>query len=704
MKKIMQNLSSGDICLEETPCPQIGSREILIQTSKTLISAGTERMLLEFGKASLLGKIKQQPDKVKQVLDKVKTDGLLTTLEAVKNKLNQPIALGYCNAGTVLSVGSQVKNFKIGDRVISNGAHAEVVAVPENLCAKIPEGVTDQEAIFTVLASVGLQGVRLANPTMGECFVVFGLGLIGLLTVQLLKAQGCRVLGIDFDEARCELARQYGAVVINGALGEGVVDQAMHFSRERGVDGVVITASTSSNDVMHYAALMSRKRGRIILVGVVGLDLSRADFYEKELTFQVSCSYGPGRYENNYEQKGLDYPIGFVRWTEQRNFEAILDLLAEKKLEIEKLITHDYLISQADEAYQTLSENKKALGIVLNYPERPISELLNQDLKLNLNQNLNPKAWPVVDNIGLLCVGSGNYASRVLIPAFKSAGVNLINLISKTGISGVLTGRKAGFEQTSTNYEASLSDPKIQVVAIATQHAQHAEQAMIALKAGKHVFVEKPLAITQEQLDLLQMTYQHLPEPPLVMVGFNRRFSPHVQKIKKILDQQKTPKSMIYTVNAGAIDADHWTQDQSSGGGRLMGEGCHFIDLMMYLSGGEIIEQKLITMEGALGDSFTVQLKFSEGSIGTLHYFANGSQQFPKERLEVFSQGRIYQIDNFRKTTAYGDKLFKDFKTRRIDKGQTACVDLFIQAIQKGERSPIPWGELVAVTQCCLDL
>ncbi len=698
MKKILQHLKTGQIILEDIPCPKINPGEILIQTSKTLISAGTERMLLEFGKASLLGKIRQQPDKVRQVLDKIKTDGLVTTLEAVKSKLDQPVSLGYCNVGTVLAVGSQVKNFAIGDRVISNGGHSEVVVVPENLCAKIPSEVSDEQAVFTVLAAIGLQGIRLAEPTMGECFVVFGLGLIGLLTVQLLKAQGCRVLGIDFDESRCELARQYGALTVNGSLGSGVVDQAMHFSRDRGIDGVIITASTPSNDVVHHAALMSRKRGRIILIGVVGLELSRADFYEKELTFQVSCSYGPGRYENNYEQKGLDYPIGFVRWTEQRNFEAVLDLFLDQKISVKNLITHEYLIDQAPEAYQTLSENKKSLGILLNYPARPLDEILK------CSQRIQAQAQPLSGSVGMLFLGAGNYASRVLMPAFKKAGARFVTLVSRTGVSGVLHGKKQGFEKTSTDYLSALLDPSIQAVAIATQHGQHAEQTIEALKAGKHVFVEKPLAVTQEQLDQLKNSYEKLPERPLVMVGFNRRFSPHIQKIKKNLDQQKMPKSMIYTINAGAIDSDHWTFDSEAGGGRLIGEACHFVDLLMYLSGGEIISQQIMSIEDNSKDKFTIQLKFSDGSIGTIHYFANGSKQFPKERLEIFSQGKIYQLDNFRKLTAYGDPHLKSFKTRSIDKGQAECSASFLKAITEGQSSPIVWEELVAVTQCCLDL
>ncbi len=715
MKQILQNLNSGKINIENIPCPQtnqINSCEILIQTSKTLISAGTERMLLEFGQASLLGKIKQQPDKVRQVLNKIKTDGLLTTLEAVKSKLDQPIPLGYCNVGKIIAIGPKVKNFNIGDRVISNGPHAEIVTVSENLCAKIPDQVTDDQAVFTIISAIGLQGIRLANPTMGEYFVIFGLGLIGLLTLQLLKAQGCQVMGIDFDQSRCDLAKSYGAQVINGSIGsESIIAQALAFSKNQGVDGVIITASTKSSELMHQAAQMSRKRGRVILIGVVGLELSRADFYEKELSFQVSCSYGPGRYENNYEQKNMDYPIGFVRWTEQRNFEAILNLFSEQKISTQDLITHQYLITQAEEAYSTLTTHKSALGIILNYPDQPLSQL-TQDTQLIFNQPIytDHKNNKNHKTISFLFIGAGNYASRVLIPAFKKAGAGLHTLISKKGISGFIQARKLKFIQTSTNYLPFLNHPEIQAVAIATQHHQHAEQTILALKNHKAVFVEKPLAINQTELDQIIQTYTDLSSKnskPLLMVGFNRRFSPHIQKIKHSLLKNPGPLSMIYTINAGLINKDHWTQDLESGGGRLIGEACHFIDLLVYLSGAKIIKSNLISIpinNNPTQDIFSIQLVFSNGSIGSIHYFANGHQKFPKERLEIFTQGKIYQLDNFRKLIVYGDSQLKKFKTKSINKGQEECTQAFIDSIKNQSPAPISFEELVHVTQVCLDL
>ncbi len=422
MKQILQDMAKGGSNLVEAPAPKASTGNLLIDTSISLISAGTERMLVDFGKASLLDKARQQPDKVKMVLEKVQTDGLMTTLEAVQSKLAQPLPLGYCNVGVVNAVGEGVQGFKEGDRVVSNGPHADVVRVPKNLCALIPDNVSDEEASFTVVASIGLQGIRLAEPTLGEAFVVTGVGLIGLLTVQLLRAQGCRVLAIDYDDAKLELAKQFGAEVCNPGKGEDPVAAGMAFSRGNGVDGVIITASTKSNDPVTQAARMSRKRGRIILVGVTGLELNRADFYEKELTFQVSCSYGPGRYDANYEDNGQDYPYAFVRWTEQRNFEAILDMMASGQVDVKPLITNRFKFEDAAQAYELLTSDKSALGILLQYQS---DSSVRHEKSITLNSEATFEASkPVVGFVG----GAGNYASRMLIPAFKSGALNYILL------------------------------------------------------------------------------------------------------------------------------------------------------------------------------------------------------------------------------------------------------------------------------------
>ncbi|MFZ1984021.1 MAG: zinc-binding dehydrogenase, partial [Desulfatitalea sp.] len=511
MKQILQNLKNGNTTIENVSCPFVKHGHLLIHTSASLVSTGTEKMLVDFGKANLIDKARQQPDKVKMVLDKVKTDGLLPTLAAVRNKLDQPLPMGYCNVGTVISVGSGVDGFSIGDRVASNGKHAEVVCVPKNLCAKIAEGVSDEAATFTVIGAIALQGIRLVQPTLGEAVVVTGLGLIGLVAVQLLRANGCRVLGIDFDEKKLELARTFGAQTVNLSRGEDPVAVAQAFSRGRGVDAVIITASTKSNEPVHQAALMCRKRGRIVLVGVVGLELSRADFYEKELSFQVSCSYGPGRYDPQYEEGGQDYPLGLIRWTEQRNFEAILDMLAERRIDVAALISNRFTLSQAEEAYG-LVEGGKALGIVLSYPsaaEQPESELTRRTIRL-ASQRPAP-AKPGMPVVGF--IGSGNYATGVLIPAFKWTKAQLKCVASSAGVSGVHAGKKFGFEETTTDSSSIITSPEINTVVITTRHDSHACFVCEALKAGKHVFTEKPLCLTRAELAEIESAYAALVTP-----------------------------------------------------------------------------------------------------------------------------------------------------------------------------------------------
>jgi predicted dehydrogenase/threonine dehydrogenase-like Zn-dependent dehydrogenase len=721
MKQILQNLASGETCLDDIPSPKVREGHILIQTSRSLVSAGTERMLVEFGKANFIEKARQQPEKVRMVLDKVKTDGIMPTLDVVRNKLDQPLPMGYCNVGIVREVGVGVAGFSVGDRVASNGKHAEIVCVPKNLCAKVPDSVSDEAATFTVIGAIALQGIRLIAPTLGESIVVTGLGLIGLMTVQLLRAHGCRVLGIDFDADKLELARGFGAETVNLSHGGDPVAAALAFSRGRGVDGVLITASTKSNEPMHQATLMCRKRGRIVLVGVTGLELSRADFYEKELSFQVSCSYGPGRYDPLYEESGQDYPFGLVRWTEQRNFEAILDMLADGRLNVEPLISHRFPLEQSTQAYELLGSGKGVLGIVLQYPdssEQPDTNLLHRTVRFAQTARREDKVI-----IGV--IGSGNYATQVLIPALSKTGVAMKSVASATGVSGVHAGKKYGFEEATTDSGALLNDPDINTVVIATRHDSHARLVCEALKRGKHVFCEKPMALTCEELNEIERTYHAVhgnlssvplekveEKPvagPLLMVGFNRRFAPQVQKLKSLLASVQEPKSFIMTVNAGAIPADHWTQDQVVGGGRIIGEGCHFIDLLRFLAGTPIVSVQAIGMGQAPGmvvrdDKVSINLGFADGSFGTVHYLANGHKSFPKERLEVFCAGRIVQMDNFRRMRAYGWPGFTKINLWRQDKGQAACAVAFVDAIKNGGPSPIPFEELVEVTRVSFEV
>jgi predicted dehydrogenase/threonine dehydrogenase-like Zn-dependent dehydrogenase len=693
MKQVLQNLANGQSELIEAPAPTSRRGQLLINTSISLISTGTERMLVEFGNASLIAKARKQPEKVRQVLDKVRTDGLLTTVDAVRAKLNQPIPLGYCNVGVVHESGDA--RFAVGARVVSNGAHADVVRVPVNLCARIPDGVSDEAAAFTVVASIGLQGIRLAEPTLGEAFVVTGAGLIGLLTIQLLRAHGCRVMAVDMDEQKLELARQFGAEICNIALGEDPVAMGMAFSRGIGVDGVIVTASTASSDPITQAARMSRKRGRIILVGVTGLELNRADFYEKELTFQVSCSYGPGRYDAAYEQDGTDYPVGFVRWTQQRNFEAVLDMLASGALDVAPLISHRFAFERAPEAYEMLRDDKAALGILLQYDHAITSRHVRHIALVPAVQVATGKA-----SVGF--VGAGNYASRMLIPAFQKAGAILHSIASDGGTSATLQARRAGFAHATSDSAALLASPDISVAAIVTRHDSHARLAAEALAAGKHVFVEKPLAITLDELEKVEAA--HAASGRVLMVGFNRRFAPLVQTVKRLADSVHGPKTFVMLMNAGAIPSEHWTQDPETGGGRIIGEACHYIDLMRFLAGSPITSLQVRRMgttaaDAVVEDKAVMVLGFADGSFGTIHYLANGGAAFPKERIEVFAANRTLQLDNFRTLRGFSWPGFRKQSLWRQDKGQSQCVAAFLEAVAHGKPSPIAAEELFEVAR-----
>lgn len=703
MKQVLQNISNGETQLVDIPCPQAKTGELLIATKKTLVSVGTERMLVDFGKANWIEKARSQPDKVKMVLDKVKTDGLMPTIEAVQAKLDQPLPLGYCNVGIVSETGGT--GFELGQRVVSNGNHAEIVRVPQNLCAAVPDNVDDESAAFTVIAAIALQGVRIANPTLGETVIVTGLGLIGLITVQILRANGCRVLGIDFDSAKCALARQFGAETVDLSKGESPLDVANVFSRGRGVDAVIITASTKSNEPVSQAANMCRKRGRVVLVGVVGLELSRADFYEKEISFQVSCSYGPGRYDAEYEDKGNDYPVGYVRWTEQRNFEAVLDLMSAGTLDVKPLISHRFDIEEVVEAYKCLDDSS-SLGILMNYSTAETELVENKVVALDGNQErLSTTSQEAVCGF----IGGGNYASRVLVPAFSKAGAKLDTLLTSGGISAVHHGKKAGFNKASTDLAALLSDETVNICVIATQHNLHAEQVVQSLQAGKHVFVEKPLALTHEELDQIDQVYTALPQKPLLMVGYNRRFAPTVQKMKSLLNNVRTPKTFIFTMNAGDIPSDHWTQDPSVGGGRIIGEACHYIDLMRYLAGSKVVGFTAASIGANKGvevteDKASITLTFEDGSIGTIHYFANGGKAFPKERIEVFANDAVLQIDNFKQLKGYGWPGFNKLGHLSQNKGQEVCVKAFVDAVSKGEESPISYDEVMEIARLTVDV
>jgi predicted dehydrogenase/threonine dehydrogenase-like Zn-dependent dehydrogenase len=698
MKQLLQYLSDGRTVLVEAPPPLLRAQHVLIDAVQSLISVGTERMLVDFGKASLVSKVRQQPEKVQQVLDKVRTDGLLTTVEAVRSKLGQPIPLGYCHVGVVRDSAST--QFKRGDRVVSNGSHADVVCVPHNLCARIPDNVSDEAATFTVIASIGLQGIRLAQPTLGERFVVTGVGLIGLLTVQLLRAHGCQVMAIDYDEGKLALARQFGAVTCNPGNGEDPVAAGMAFSEGMGVDGIIITASTKSSDPVTQGARMARKRGRIVLVGVTGLELNRSDFYEKEISFQVSCSYGPGRYDPQYEEGGQDYPVGFVRWTEQRNFEAILQLMSAGLIDVSGLVTHRFEFEQAPKAYDLLTSDKGALGILLRY-DSPVEARHVENVPIASA----PRAAQVGEaSIGV--IGAGNYASRVLIPAFRASGARLHSIVSAGGTSAVVQGEANGFEFAAGDADRMLENGDVNTVVIATRHNSHAALAEKALVAGKHVFVEKPLALDRAGLESVRSAYEASNQ--LLMVGFNRRFAPQVQKMKALLAPIREPKVFVLMMNAGQIPADHWTQDRAVGGGRIIGEACHHIDLMRFLAGSPIVSVQARSMgtnaaTAVVEDKAAIMLGFADGSFGTIHYLANGGASFPKERIEVFAAGATLQLDNFLTLRGFNWPGFRKDRLWRQDKGQAHCVKAFVDAIAGGGESPIPAAELFEVAKVTIE-
>lgn len=687
MKQIIQSFKTGETILEEVPAPQVSRGKVLIQTTRSLVSLGTERMLVEFGKSNLISKARQQPDKVKQVLDKIKTEGLMPTLEAVFHKLGQPIPLGYCNVGTVIAVGEGVSEFKVGDRVASNGNHAEYVCVPKNLVAHIPDEVSDDEAVFTVIGSIGLQGIRLINPTLGETVVVVGMGLIGLLAAQLLIANGCKVIGVDIDEEKLELSKKWGVIPCNPRTGD-VVKFVESVTNNVGADAVLITASAKTDEIISQAAKMSRKRGRIVLVGVIGLNISRADFYEKELSFQVSCSYGPGRYDDDYEQRGNDYPLPYVRWTEKRNFETVLQSMAFGKLSVKEMITEVVDLENYQTIYGEIG-TKKSIASILKYT----SKEANDPAHTVALKSVNFKGSKGV--IGI--IGAGNFTKMTVLPALKGTGAAFKYIASAGGVNGTILAKKYGFSHSTTDYKQILHDEEVDLVMITTRHDKHAAMVEESLAAHKNVFVEKPLAINKEQLELIVAALEK--SDATLTVGFNRRFSPHARRVKGLVGN--APMNVIATMNAGNIPADVWVHDMQVGGGRIIGEACHFIDLITYFTGSKVISVCMNSMgvnPEDNTDNASILLKYENGSTGAINYFANGSKAYPKERIEVYSQERTAVIDNFRRTTGYGFKGFSTLKTS-LDKGHKTQFAELINCVKSGGAPLIPFDVIVNTTR-----
>tara|TARA_X000000368_G_scaffold384316_1_gene342826 strand:+ start:17784 stop:19910 length:2127 start_codon:yes stop_codon:yes gene_type:complete len=690
MKQIIQDLKTGETILEEVPVPMEIDGHVLIKTKKTLVSLGTEKMLVSFGKANFFQKARQQPDKVKEVIQKIKTDGIKPTIEAVFRKLGQPLPLGYCNFGEVVGIGNNVENFKIGDRVVSNGHHAEFVNIPSNLVSKVPNDVDDDQAVFTIVASIGLQGVRLIKPTFGETIVVSGLGLIGLITIQILKSNGCNVVGFDYDEEKVDLAKSFGisAYDINGKNPVKIIED---LTNGNGADGVIITASTKSNELISQSAQMCRKRGRVVLVGVIGLNINRADFYEKEITFQVSCSYGPGRYDQNYEQDGLDYPIGYVRWTEKRNFEAVLNAISNGLLNFKPLISQEVPIEDYQLIYTDIS-NTNSIASIINFNNE------NENISSNLNTVTVSNKKLIVSKPVIGVIGAGNFTSSMILPVLNKLGVQIKYIASSKGLSGTVLAKKYNINFSTSDYKKIIHDNEINATIITTKHNSHAKLVVESLSMDKHVFVEKPLAISSVELQKIKKSYEK--SKGSLMVGFNRRFSPLTIISKELIGLKETPINVIATMNAGYIPKDSWVQDLKVGGGRIIGEACHYIDLISFLTSSKV---KAVTMSG-LGqnpsynsDNAIIILKYENGSQGVINYFANGNKSYPKERIEIFDSGKNIIIDNFRKISFYG--YSKTSKKIRQDKGHYNQFKNWIHSIKSSGSSLIKFDEIINTTK-----
>ena len=689
MKQIVQNLKSNKgVELSEFPTPVIKKGHVLIQTKLSLISKGTERMIVEFGNASYIQKAKQKPDQIKKVFESIIRDGLGHTLDIVQSKLEQTIALGYCNYGVVLE--SDDEGFKKGDRVISNGPHAEIVNVPKNLVAKVPDSVNDEEAVFTVIGSIGLQGIRLCNPTYGETIVVVGLGLVGLITVQLLKANGTNVIGIDIDKTRCNIANSYGITTINSALNDPV-RTVLNSTNNIGADGVIITAAAKSNEIISQSAQMSRKKGRIILVGVVGLNLNRDDFYDKELSFQVSCSYGPGRYDANYENEGNDYPIGFVRWTEKRNFEAFLQAIANKHLNLEDLITEKVSLNDYKKIYDNIDSNK-SIASILVYP----NEIINSDQSVKKISEVITSGQKGV--IGI--IGSGNFTKSTILPYLKKCNADLRYIASLDGVSSTILAKKFNINYSVTDYKKIIDDKEVDLIIISTRHNSHAKLIIEILNAGKHVFVEKPLAINEGDIKDIISSYT-LSKNISLNVGYNRRFSPHSIAVKNSIGLSPGPINIIANMNAGSLPSEHWANNKNIGGGRIVGEACHFIDLCIFFTGSLVKSICMSSISSGNEDSInngSILLKFENNSNAIINYFTNGSKLYSKERIELYSLERTWVIDNFQTTIGYGVKNFKKLKTK-LDKGHSNQFKDYVNFLSNGGKPFIPINEIINGTK-----
>jgi predicted dehydrogenase/threonine dehydrogenase-like Zn-dependent dehydrogenase len=722
MKQVFQDARNAEITVEEVPAPQLLAGCVLVRTAASLVSAGTDRASSEFAGKNLLQKARMRPDLVRDVLSKISRDGLLATVSTVRRRLDQPSALGYSSSGTVVAVGEGVIDINPGDRVACAGAghavHAEFACIPRLLVARIPsDNVSFDEAAFTTLGAVALHGVRNAGAVLGDVVAVIGLGLLGQLTVHILKAAGCCVLGMDISAERAQLALRLGADAVTTSS-SGFQDLCQQHSGGHGADAVLITAQSSSNDPIELAGAVARNRAAVVAVGTVAMDIPRRFFYEKELDFRVSRSYGPGRYDSAYEQKGIDYPIGYVRWTETRNMEAFLKLLADRKLDLHPLVTHRFLITRAHSAYELITgrTHEPFLGVLISYPQ---NEDGNPTRQVRLTASASPAASRKSMKIGLL--GAGTFATNTLLPALKRVrGVEMIVICAANGSHARHAAKKFGFRSCTTDAQDILNNLEVNTVAIATRHNLHAEQVIAALKSAKHVFCEKPLCLNEAELreiiaahdalshDALSnddrsyhdRAHNHSSRRQLIMVGFNRRFAPMALRLKKFLQEVKEPLALHYRVNAGFLPADHWLNDPQQGGGRILGEVCHFVDFLSFLTGAPPVEVEARSLPNPgryCNDNVLCSLRFADGSQGTISYLANGDKSYSKERIEVFGGGSVAVLQDFRRLELVRGGKKRVFRSLlRQDKGHRGEWEAFVKAIQAGAESPIPFREIVS--------
>jgi predicted dehydrogenase len=701
MKQLLQNIKNGKTIIEDVPVPTPREGQALVKVFASLVSAGTERMVVEFAEKSYLGKARSRPDLVKQTLTKAKREGLIPTVQAVFNRLDQPMALGYSSSGTIVALGKNMQGFKVGQRVACAGGgyavHAEYNVVPKNLLTALPKNVDFESAAFTTLGAIALHGFHLAEPQLGENVAVIGLGLVGLLTIQIAAAAGCNVLGIDLDPKRVKLASSLGLQAVTRQNAES---SAGAFTANRGFDAVIICADTSSNDPIELAGVISRDRARVVATGAVGLNIPRKIYYEKEIAFINSRSYGPGRYDSNYEENGADYPIGYVRWTEGRNFQSVVDLLSNRKLKVESLITHRFPVEKGVQAYEVITGKKKEafLGVLLTYSEKEEVKSRKIEFPTIVNRQQRPLWGSSIVNLGVL--GAGLYANATLLPVIKNnKDFELIGIASSGGLHAQHSGKKFGFQYATSSEDEIINDKNINTVAILTRHDSHADLVIKALKAGKHVFVEKPLAINSAQL--LAIGKQLKSSQSLLTVGFNRRFSPLAQSLSSFLLHRNEPLHAHYRINAGYIPASHWTQDPSIGGGRIIGEACHFIDLITYLVGAAptSVHAHALSDNGKYSeDNVSMTFAFPDGSIGMVDYLANGDKSIAKERLEIFCDGMVAVLDDYVSLTITKDGS-KKVESMAQDKGWKNEMTAFARAIKDGASAPIPYEQLIKVTQ-----